>query len=332
MLSIQISSMDFLLIRLSFVLLSAFFGDVLTVHVQANEDIAATVTSKSYWRIGIVVRTENGPCKGVFVSTPVPTDWPEQSVRIVQRDVSENVNRLQFRQLSGGVRQMVIDIPRLRAGQTASALLTFEVEKLALPSLSDWTHRSKPTRPSRHLLRYLRPSPLIESRNPEIISRSKSIGNRRQSDGERVEAIYDWVRENVRYEEGDLKGALAALEDRCGDCEELSSLFIALCRAQGIPSRTVWVPGHCYPEFFLKRNGAQGDWIPCQVAGDRAFGEMNESRPILQKGDSFHVPGDSQKRPLRYAQIVGSLPSEGFIHPRVEIVHELISIDGVIAN
>ena len=43
----------------------------------------------------------------------------------------------------------------------------------------------------------------------------------------------------------------AALRDGTGDCEELSSLFIALCRAHGIPARTVWVPDHCYPEFYL---------------------------------------------------------------------------------
>ena len=53
---------------------------------------------------------------------------------------------------------------------------------------------------------------------------------------------------------------------------------------------------------------------------------MDEVRPILQKGDNFRVPGDPQKRPLRYAQIVGSLPGRGFVHPKIEIVHERVDV------
>ena len=52
----------------------------------------------------------------------------------------------------------------------------------------------------------------------------------------------------------------------------------------------VWVPGHCYPEFYLEDAEGRGHWIPCQAAGTRAFGSMPEHRPILQKGDNFRVP------------------------------------------
>jgi hypothetical protein len=137
---------------------------------------------------------------------------------------------------------------------------------------------------------------------------------------QQAEAIYDWVRENVDYQEGNLKGAVAALRDGNGDCEELTSLFIALCRASNIPARTVWVPGHCYGEFYLQDEQGQGHWLPCQAAGARDFGRISETRPILQKGDNFRVPEDP--RPQRYVQIVKSLPGRGYVHPQVKVIQQ----------
>ena len=92
------------------------------------------------------------------------------------------------------------------------------------------------------------------------------------------------------------QGALAALKDGTGDCEELTSLFIAICRAANIPARTVWVPGHCYPEFYLVDDKGEGHWFPCQSAGKREFGGISETRPILQKGDSFRPPKGTKER------------------------------------
>ena len=89
-------------------------------------------------------------------------------------------------------------------------------------------------------------------------------------------------------------------EDGFGDCEELTSLFVAMCRVAGIPARSVWVPGHCYPEFYLEDEQGEGHWYPCQAAGTRIFGAMPEARPVLQKGDNFRIPGSRQ--PQRYVQ------------------------------
>ena len=62
---------------------------------------------------------------------------------------------------------------------------------------------------------------------------------------------------------------------------------------------TVWVEGHCYPEFWLVDAEGKGSWFPCQAAGTRAFGGMPDHLPILQKGDSFRDP-DRPGKPLRY--------------------------------
>ena len=76
-----------------------------------------------------------------------------------------------------------------------------------------------------------------------------------------------------------IEGARQALDDGFGDCEELTSLFVAMCRAVGIPARCVWVPGHCYPEFYLEDKEGKGHWFPCQAAGSPAFGGIPEKRP-----------------------------------------------------
>jgi hypothetical protein len=82
----------------------------------------------------------------------------------------------------------------------------------------------------------------------------------------------------------------------------MTSLFIAMCRASGIPARTVRVPGHCYPEFYLSDQAGEGHWFPCQAAGTRAFGGMPDPRPILQKGDNVLVadPRTKKKTKVRF--------------------------------
>ena len=110
---------------------------------------------------------------------------------------------------------------------------------------------------------------------------------------------------------------MAALKDKTGDCEELTSLFIALCRASDIPARTVWVPGHCYPEFYLEDDEGKGHWFPCQAAGSRAFGGIPEQKPILQKGDNFSVPENPREAAVPGREPDGQgRPAEGEVHPQ----------------
>lgn len=139
---------------------------------------------------------------------------------------------------------------------------------------------------------------------------------------QRVERIYDWVRDNVQYTEGELKRASAALRDGKGDCEEMTSLVVALCRNARIPSRMVWVHDHCYPEFYLEDGQGNGHWFPCQAAGTRQFGQMEEYRPILQKGDRFKVK--ETKAPVRYVAEFFRCDRKGKGKPRPIFIREPI--------
>jgi hypothetical protein len=274
-------------------------------------------------KCGVRITASGGPCKGIVASVPVPADWPEQQVRIADENISPLVKRIQYRQLGGGVKQMLVEIPMLPTGQTAEALVTFEVTKYTLLPPESTAELLIPKKLPRDLLIHTGPSPYIESRNGKITSLAKEVAGEHEQAWAKVEAIYDWVRDHVKYEDSELKGALRALNDKSGDCEELSSLFIAMCRAQKIPARTVWVPGHCYPEFYLVDAEGNGHWYPCQAAGARAFGGIPEERPILQKGDNFRDP-DRPKEKLRYVSeyLTGK---GGGGRPKVKFVQEVVA-------
>jgi hypothetical protein len=280
------------------------------------------------WRIGLVVEAKSGAFRRIVGTTSVPMDWPEQTVRPVSEDVSPGA-RITYQTVDDGVRQMVVTIPSVGAGQEARGIVTFEiVRKLQVPPTDTSQYvLVNPKRVDRKVAQYLTPSPYIQSNDPQIEALAKQIGVKHEEAWRRVLAIYDWVREKVKYEEMPLKGALAALHDGTGDCDELSALFIAICRAGGIPARTVRVPGHCYAEFYLLDRQGEGHWFPCQPAGTPAFGGMPDTRPILQKGDNVLAtpPGSRRKEHFRFLpQNLTGTPVGGAGQPECRFVCELV--------
>jgi transglutaminase-like putative cysteine protease len=304
--------------------LAFFVGFAHSANAEDATGIRLSEPTTSTWRFGVTVRAAGGPVTGILATTPVPMDWPEQTVKVVREEKTPNVARVSYRTLDGGVKQMLVSIPRLAAGDEASAVVTLQIAKRNIEGPENTTGYRPPARSSREIARYLLPSPFIESTDPKIKSLAAEIAAGNDSGWERTAAAFDWVRANVRYEFAEqIKPAVAALSDGQGDCEELSSLVIALCRASKIPARAVWVPGHCYPEFYLVDEAGQGHWFPCQAAGaDRQFGSMVEDRPILQKGDNFKVP--EERGPQRYvkqflsAKDAAAPPEVRFILERVD--------------
>jgi len=272
------------------------------------------------YRVGLVVTAVGGPCRDLYATLPVPAEWPEQKVRVVAEDVSPTVRGLRYRTLPGGVRQLIVEIPELPATGKARAIITFELDRFALVAPASTAGLRPPDSPSRELKAHLGPSPYVESRDPRIVKFARAAAGDRTG-WAKVEALYDAVREAVEYRNGPLKGARRALADGWGDCEELTCLFVAACRAEGVPARTVWVEGHCYPEFYLEDTAGAGFWFPCQAAGTRAFGSMPDQLPILQKGDSFRDP-DRPGPALRYVSEFLRGAAVGGGKPRVEWVRE----------
>lgn len=273
------------------------------------------------YRVGLRVVAEGGPCRDIYATLPVPTDWPEQRVRLVDEDTSTDIRRIRFRDLPGAARQLIVEIPDLPAGREARAILTYELERAVILAPAETAGLQPPSRTDRSLRPFFGTSPYIESRHPKIVKLARQVTAGREG-WDAVEAIYDTVRERVEYRNGELKGAARALADGWGDCEELTCLFIAMARASGFPARTVWVEGHCYPEFYLVDSDGDGHWYPCQAAGTRAFGSMPDRLPILQKGDNFRDP-DRPGKSLRYlSEFIRGSAIGGGGSPRVIWVRE----------
>ncbi|MBU4272031.1 MAG: transglutaminase-like domain-containing protein [Planctomycetes bacterium] len=278
------------------------------------------------WRVGVEVTASSGACLGGNGYISVPADWPEQEASVVEEDVSPEI-KIRYSTIAGGVKLMNIKMGRLAAGQKAKALVTFEVRRSTMLPPEDTDRYVLPDEKKlpREIRLYLTPSPKIESRSPRIRELAKTIGAGEKNAWKKVEAIYDWVREKVKYQNGPLKGALAALKDGAGDCEELTSLFIAICRAAGVPARTVWVPGHCYPEFYLCDESGKGHWFPCQAAGTREFGGITETRPVLQKGDNFRPPIKIKGKNERRRYLDFDMLITGKVSPQVRSFREQVA-------
>lgn len=279
-------------------------------------DAIETEKQTVYYEIKLTI-TGRGKASKITATSPFPLEWPEQTIEIVKKTKSDPVRNISFKPLTKLAKQMVIKINRLSDGEVAEAAVVVKTERSLVRKPDDTAGYKYAKKLPGPVKQFLRPSPYIESGKKDLKEIATGIPIDKELPAwQQVEEIYKWVREKLEYKfDPAIHTCLQAIENGHGDCEELSSLFIAVCRARGIPARAVWVSAdrvggvtHTYPEFYLEDAGGKGHWLPCQAAGDYQFGEMTDSRLILQKGDRFKLPGHS--KPLRYVQptCIGDAP------------------------
>lgn len=118
---------------------------------------------------------------------------------------------------------------------------------------------------------------------------------------EKAKAIYDWTCENT-YRDPDTRGCgkgdvCALLKKPGGKCTDISSVFIALARAAGIPAREIFgirlgkraeedITGwqHCWAEFFLPGYG----WVSADPADVRKAMLVEKLKPEDAKTREYH--------------------------------------------
>jgi transglutaminase-like putative cysteine protease len=150
---------------------------------------------------------------------------------------------------------------------------------------------------------------------------------------EKARAVYDWVVENTKRDPdvvgcgtGDVE---RAIKKKSGKCADISSVFVALARASGVPAREVFglrlgksatddITGghHCWAEFYLPGYG----WVPVDPSDVRKimlkkglnsdeaksyreyyFGAVDEYRIALGRGGRALYLNPRQKQgPLNY--------------------------------
>ena len=291
-----------------------------------NGEPAGIQRLKHQWRVGMIIQAQNGPCAGIYATVPVPVEWENQQVRIINEEISPEIGSVRYRTTGPGLKQMLVVLSRLNPGQQAMAVITFEVVSNPLPAPENSQQLAIPKRIPRDVRLHLGTSPYIESRHARIRDQARKLVADQETAWQQVEAIYDWVRDHVELREGKLKGAVATLRDQFGQKEDLTSLFIALCRAHRVPARTVWIPNHNYAEFYLEAENGKGRWYPCELVGTRAFGQVRRQQPILMRGDNFRVP--EKKESQRYVgEFLKGKTGRGLSKPKVQFVRELVATE-----
>lgn len=266
----------------------------------AKPGIVLGPVSESEWEFGVAVESK-GAATGISVSAPIPKTWPEQDVEILEEIKSDNVVQMRRRSQTKWAEKLDYRVSRLGPGETAEGYIKYRVRKKMVIAPTETDQYTIAKKVPSQIRSFLKPSPYIESKAPQIESIAKELWDESLNGWDQVEKNFRWVRDNVEYKfDPMIRTCLEALKKEQGDCEELSSIFIAICRAQGIPARAVWIPAHTYPEFYLVDKNGKGHWFPCQAAGNYEFGSMTEVKPILHKGDRFKIPGSRTE--VRYLQ------------------------------
>ncbi len=110
-----------------------------------------------------------------------------------------------------------------------------------------------------------------------------------------VNAVWNFVNQRIKYREHlqERLGALRALKEQYGDCDEFTDLFITLLRAFNIPCRRITgyyiknahsVEPHAWAEVLFLDNEKNEVWIPFDAALNN-WGYYN-GRYLLKKIES----------------------------------------------
>ncbi|MHA1461814.1 MAG: transglutaminase domain-containing protein [Candidatus Heimdallarchaeota archaeon] len=173
-------------------------------------------------------------------------------------------------------------VKRMEAKESRLLSYSAEVEMkpLIIPQRISKIAKTNPYE-RKFLQTYLKPEPHIESDHPKIVEMAAKIPNSNPLTFAKRAAKQ--VQKTVKYEiqPGEF-GAAFAIEKRKGDCTEFAALFVALCRAAGIPARTNagfalaqrW-ERHATAEFLV-----QGRWIPIDLTMQRSSEIVLGSLPL----------------------------------------------------
>ena len=114
----------------------------------------------------------------------------------------------------------------------------------------------------------------MESNDPRIEAQPRQIIRRERGPARAAALLMHWVHRSLQRttpDGGRAPSAVKVLEHRSGDCNEFTTLYVALARAAGLPARTVsgllYQRGrfyyHAWAEIYLN------EWIPVDPTFDQ---------------------------------------------------------------
>jgi len=118
--------------------------------------------------------------------------------------------------------------------------------------------------------RYLRAEPFLESDAPEIVREADKASAGARLPRARAERLVRYVHALLEKKPTvSLPSALEVLRTRVGDCNEHTTLYVAMARALGLPARIavglVYLRGafyyHAWPEVWVEAAPGRGRWV-----------------------------------------------------------------------
>ncbi len=232
------------------------------------------------------------------LNLPVPTDWAEQSITGFR---TRGHKPFQLRDQRTPGRLVRSFDPRSLPGPGESTFLENKYQLVCREIRTDkkrlaaMDHARYDTRARDYHL-YTKSEKLLEADDPAIVEIASRLKSETDGPYHFAKAAYDFTIEHITYTTpSPAWGACAVLEEGKGDCGQYAALFVAICRAGGVPARPVagsWAHGvnqwHCWAEFLLTGVG----WIPVDPTAGRKgssqhdyyFGNLDNNRLALVKG------------------------------------------------
>jgi hypothetical protein len=151
-----------------------------------------------------------------------------------------------------------------------------------------------------------------QSDNEQIIDAASSIVGNEVNPYKKAKLLFNWICDEIQHEfvSSDNENALTTLNEKKSACGGRANLFVAFCRALGIPARNItgfhagtekfpknmilkdiyhnekyWYCGHVWAEFYLPGYG----WFQCDPYDKNNFGNINQERVITSKGNSIFL-------------------------------------------
>jgi hypothetical protein len=125
----------------------------------------------------------------------------------------------------------------------------------------------------------------IDPNNPQITQIADMVKTKSKTNNSLVVAknLFVWLKTNTTYQahliNQQLQSCQETLEKKTGDCDDLSFLYISLCRAVSIPARFIrgflidsqnsirTITPHVWVEVFVGGGLGNNGWIPVECAG-----------------------------------------------------------------
>ena len=264
-------------------------GDGKWIWNEPPKDATGYLEPRSYTlKIGIELEGL-GAGSEIMASTPVPVAHAEQKIDDVK--IETQGCEAASRETAPGAGQLFLSAANIAAKQVVSAFAYYKLtlfKQYQAYERDQFPAKQEPPRDVRDAA--LQDSPGIQTNSPAVKKLADELSQGCTHPWDKAKAFAEWVPKNIKPFLGPYTSVLTALETKRGDCEEMSAVFIALCRAVGIPSRVVWVPNHNWAEFFLTDDKGKGHWIPAHTACYHWFGWTGAHELVLQKGDRIRVP------------------------------------------